>query len=318
MPIVTLIDILAILLIFFIVTTTFKTKESLVQVNLPRSTEMGEGTTAERRVPLALGKDGRISLGERVVPLESLAAALGEFRGPPPEGLFALTLPVPAGRYVLRASFRYGDAEVRAAEVRDAPRSESLKVVPRPTILLVKVRQELGTVSLSRLDLSASKPVPRGVGSVAFGLPEDGPERRLLFGNDVTVRVEAEGYVAAERRVRLLENPQVVEFDLVENAEDKVAIARDEVRKVGRLSPRYENDPVVLGDPRVKIELARVAMEKGAWVAVEAYVDDLRSSLEGREIPGGSESLFQGWHEHLRAVAGEAAGRGDVWRVREA
>lgn len=75
---------------------------------------------------------------------------------------------------------------------------------------------------------------------------------------------------------------------------------------------------MVLGDPRVKIELARVAMEKGAWVAVEAYVDDLRSSLEGREIPGGSESLFQGWHEHLRAVAGEAAGRGDVWRVREA
>ena len=33
-PIVTLIDILAILLIFFIVTTTFKTKDSLVQVNL--------------------------------------------------------------------------------------------------------------------------------------------------------------------------------------------------------------------------------------------------------------------------------------------
>lgn len=83
-PIVTLIDILAILLIFFIVTTTFKTKESLVQVNLPRSTEMGEGTTAERRVPLALGKDGRISLGERVVPLESLAAALGEFRAARP------------------------------------------------------------------------------------------------------------------------------------------------------------------------------------------------------------------------------------------
>lgn len=83
--IVTLIDILAILLIFFIVTTTFKTKESLVQVNLPRSSEMGEGTAADRRVPLALGKDGRISLGDRVVPLESLAAALGEFRAARPQ-----------------------------------------------------------------------------------------------------------------------------------------------------------------------------------------------------------------------------------------
>lgn len=79
-PIVTLIDILAILLIFFIVTTTFKTKESLVQVNLPRSSEMGEGTAAEKRVPLALGKDGSVSLGDRLVPIDTLAAVLGEFR----------------------------------------------------------------------------------------------------------------------------------------------------------------------------------------------------------------------------------------------
>lgn len=79
-PIVTLIDILAILLIFFIVTTTFKTKESLVQVNLPRSSEMGEGASAETRVSLALAKDGSISLGDRLVPIEDLSAALGEFR----------------------------------------------------------------------------------------------------------------------------------------------------------------------------------------------------------------------------------------------
>jgi biopolymer transport protein ExbD len=79
-PIVTLIDILAILLIFFIVTTTFKTKESLVQVNLPRSSEMGDGTTAEPRIPLALAKDGSISLGDRIVPIETLATTLAEFR----------------------------------------------------------------------------------------------------------------------------------------------------------------------------------------------------------------------------------------------
>ena len=42
-PIVTLIDILAILLIFFIVTTTFKKNESLVKVNLPRSSALASG-----------------------------------------------------------------------------------------------------------------------------------------------------------------------------------------------------------------------------------------------------------------------------------
>ncbi len=82
--IVSLIDILGILLIFFIVTTTFKTPESLVRVKLPRSSEAGRGGEAERRVPLALAKDGSVSLGDRIVPIESLAAALGEFKAARP------------------------------------------------------------------------------------------------------------------------------------------------------------------------------------------------------------------------------------------
>ncbi len=83
-PIVTLIDILAILLIFFIVTTTFKTRESLVKVNLPRSSEIGSGVDAARRVPLALGRDGSVSLGDRLVPIGSLSAALAEFKAAEP------------------------------------------------------------------------------------------------------------------------------------------------------------------------------------------------------------------------------------------
>lgn len=79
-PIVTMIDILAILLIFFIVTTTFKTSESLVKVNLPQSSELASGSEPERRIPLSVGADGRISLGDRIVPVESLAVALAEFR----------------------------------------------------------------------------------------------------------------------------------------------------------------------------------------------------------------------------------------------
>lgn len=79
-PIVTLIDILAILLIFFIVTTTFKTRDSLVKVNLPRSNELGQGSAEARRVPLALGKDGAVSLGGDLIPLESLTQALADFK----------------------------------------------------------------------------------------------------------------------------------------------------------------------------------------------------------------------------------------------
>ncbi|MEM1441278.1 MAG: biopolymer transporter ExbD [Verrucomicrobiota bacterium] len=85
-PIITLIDILAILLIFFIVTTTFKTKESLVKVNLPRSSELAAEGEVIARTALALGKDGQVSLGEQVVPLDQLAGALTAYRQENPEG----------------------------------------------------------------------------------------------------------------------------------------------------------------------------------------------------------------------------------------
>ncbi len=79
-PIITLIDILAILLIFFIVTTTFKKKESLVKVNLPKSSELTAEGEITPRVALTLGKDGQVSLGDEVIPMESLAAALTNFK----------------------------------------------------------------------------------------------------------------------------------------------------------------------------------------------------------------------------------------------
>lgn len=85
-----MIDILAILLIFFIVTTTFKTKQSLVKVNLPKSSELASGEDREKRVPLAIGKDGSVSLGERIVPVESLAALLVEFKTARPNDLLEL------------------------------------------------------------------------------------------------------------------------------------------------------------------------------------------------------------------------------------
>ena len=79
-PIITLIDILAILLIFFIVTTTFKKKESLVKVNLPKSSEMAAEGEVTDRVGLSLSKDGQVLLGDRVVPMASLPAVLRQFK----------------------------------------------------------------------------------------------------------------------------------------------------------------------------------------------------------------------------------------------
>lgn len=90
MPIVTLIDILAILLIFFIVTTTFKQKESLVKVNLPTSSEMDAEVTEDVRTVLALGKDGNISLGDKVLAENEVAAALREFKRNNPDAKLEL------------------------------------------------------------------------------------------------------------------------------------------------------------------------------------------------------------------------------------
>lgn len=72
-----LIDILAILLIFFIVTTTFKKNPPRLQINLPESVTAVQ-TPAEKDEPLLLQIKGEeeIALGDEVVPLPELAATL--------------------------------------------------------------------------------------------------------------------------------------------------------------------------------------------------------------------------------------------------
>lgn len=79
-PIITLIDILAILLIFFIVTTTFKKKQSLLKINLPKSGQLTSSGSAESRVPLAVTKNGEISLGQKIISLEEVSAALTQLK----------------------------------------------------------------------------------------------------------------------------------------------------------------------------------------------------------------------------------------------
>lgn len=75
--IVSLIDILAILLIFFIVSTTFRKEQPRLQINLPES-QSAEVVAAEKSEPLVLRVKSadEITLGADPVALGSLAAAL--------------------------------------------------------------------------------------------------------------------------------------------------------------------------------------------------------------------------------------------------
>jgi biopolymer transport protein ExbD len=89
--VVSLIDILAILLIFFIVTTTFRKKQPQVQINLPESKE-AETSPAPSTEPVVLHvKNGdQISLDEKPVPLDQLAAAIQSAREAHPKRGIAL------------------------------------------------------------------------------------------------------------------------------------------------------------------------------------------------------------------------------------
>ena len=79
--IVSLIDILAILLIFFIVTTTFQKNQPQLQINLPES-KTAEQAPAENSQPLVLRIKSaeQITLDEKPVTLESLSDALKTLR----------------------------------------------------------------------------------------------------------------------------------------------------------------------------------------------------------------------------------------------
>jgi len=84
-PIVSLIDILAILLIFFIFTTTFKKRESLVNVSLPKSSELPETASADERMTLVVTLDEQIMLGEESVAIDQLGTALTTLKLNSPE-----------------------------------------------------------------------------------------------------------------------------------------------------------------------------------------------------------------------------------------
>jgi biopolymer transport protein ExbD len=80
-PIVSLIDIMVVLLIFFMYNTTFRTQTTRMQIALPESKAMGTSLpTADVRLTLAITKTNEIFLDGQQVKIEALADALTQFK----------------------------------------------------------------------------------------------------------------------------------------------------------------------------------------------------------------------------------------------
>ncbi|MDZ4404150.1 biopolymer transporter ExbD [Prosthecobacter sp.] len=84
-PIVSLIDIMVILLIFFIATTTFKKEKTQVKITLPESKSLGGATQApESRIAISITKEQKIFLDGKPVGLDKLAIAITSLKDAKP------------------------------------------------------------------------------------------------------------------------------------------------------------------------------------------------------------------------------------------
>jgi biopolymer transport protein ExbD len=76
-PIVSLIDIMVILLIFFVATTTFKKDKTQMKIKLPESKSLGgEAAVSDSRVAISIDEKQNIFLDGKPVELEKLATAI--------------------------------------------------------------------------------------------------------------------------------------------------------------------------------------------------------------------------------------------------
>ena len=78
-PIMPLIDIFAILLIYFIVSTNFKKPRPILTIDLPTVLEVPTETITQERSVLSVAVDGRIALDQTEVPPGLLVEWLGVF-----------------------------------------------------------------------------------------------------------------------------------------------------------------------------------------------------------------------------------------------
>lgn len=83
-PIIALIDIFAVLLIFFIVSMTFKKPRPILTIDLPTVQEVPTDTVVEERSVLAVAADGRVTLDQLEVPEGLLPEFLNVFQSENP------------------------------------------------------------------------------------------------------------------------------------------------------------------------------------------------------------------------------------------
>jgi len=76
--IVSLVDVLVILLIFFVVSTTFKTEQPEVQINLPESKTATNAPSELEHAMVTIDQDDEIKLDGKVVEAEALEGAVRE------------------------------------------------------------------------------------------------------------------------------------------------------------------------------------------------------------------------------------------------
>ncbi len=84
-PIVSLIDIMVILLIFFIATTTFKKQKMEVKISLPSSKALGGAApAAETRATITVTKEQKVFLEGNAVEVDQLATAIESLKNARP------------------------------------------------------------------------------------------------------------------------------------------------------------------------------------------------------------------------------------------
>lgn len=128
LQIINMIDILIILLIFLVVSTSFKESRSVLNVSVPVSDSMALGTDSEKRLGIVLTKEGKVYVDEAEVAVDGLGAALAGLRAARPEARLDLRIDenVPFGTIIkvwdglTKAGYKVGEVPARVLRAKAA------------------------------------------------------------------------------------------------------------------------------------------------------------------------------------------------------
>ena len=118
-PIISLIDILAILLIYFILTSAPLEEKTFANITLPEASALASKTSSESRLELAVSADSTVFLGAEEVPIANLADSLRKLKAERPGVKLELKADENAPLKILVATW---DALTRSGfQVKDVP-----------------------------------------------------------------------------------------------------------------------------------------------------------------------------------------------------